>query len=295
VSDQLELAGEHTSVVEPAIHRSTAARVVPIVVVLALLVGGGIAAAIRDGGSGTRNSQPTAAASLRAGAEASGVPRRRAIRALLRRRSAAIVDHDQAAFMATVDPVREGFRRSQAQMFADLAAVRFASWSYRIDGRPAPGAPVQVALHYRIAGFDAAPTDLTQYPTFVQRSGHWYLASLADHRARGEISATDLWDYGPVHAVRRGSVLVLGAPSQQRTMVQVARLAQAAIPQVISVWGRHWSRGAVIEVPSTQREMGLIAGDQGDLDQIAALTSAEVSGACRQPSRHRRSDPEVAG
>jgi hypothetical protein len=254
-----------------------------VVVVLAL---GVISDLARSGHPSSRPSPPPPVSAVSPSAAA----RLLAIRALLHERAAAIVEHDESAFMATVDPAETGFWHSQVRMFANLAKVSFASWSYTLDSVPArldrgrlrrydapAWAPAQVALHYRIAGFDTAATDLTQYPTFVKRGVRWYLGSLSDFRSRGEISATDLWDYASVRVVRRPSVLVLGPASQLATMTAVADQAQAAIPEVSAVWGANWSRRVIIQVPATQQEMGRITGDRGDLHQIAALTSAEVS------------------
>jgi hypothetical protein len=136
--------------------------------------------------------------------------------------------------------------------------------------------PSYFALHYRLSGFDVHPTDRRQFPTFVERHGRWYLASLSDFAARGQVSATDLWDYAPVHVIRRPDVLVLGPSSQVSTMAAVADVVTASIPKVTAVWGRQWARKAVVLVPSSQHEMALIDSDPDDLSQIAALTSAEV-------------------
>jgi hypothetical protein len=215
---------------------------------------------------------------------------------LLAARGSAVVRHDKTAFMATVDPRDAAFRRSQARMFADLGAVHFTSWSYdmtRTARRPpsdaatydAPvWAPSYFTLNYRLAHFDKRPTNLRQYPTFVERRGRWYLGSLSDFASRGLVSATDLWDYGPVSVVRRSDVLVLGSPRQRATMLDVARDIQTAIPQVTSVWGRDWPRRAVVLVPRTMHEMALIDDDHADLRQIAALTSAEVTTTPGKPS-----------
>jgi hypothetical protein len=80
-----------------------------------------------------------------------------------------------------------------------------------------------------------------------------------------------------VERIRRGPVLVVGPASQRATMVKVAELMKAAIPRVTAVWGPHWARRVVVEVPSTQHEFRRLTGDSGDLNRIAALTSAEVS------------------
>jgi hypothetical protein len=221
-----------------------------------------------------------------------------AIRSLLRQRSAALVHHDRAAFLATVDPAASRFRRHEAAMFTNLRRVRFASWSYtvgptsaqlpaseRAHYRARTWAPASFSVHYRIAGFDQHPTDLAQYPTFVDRSGRWYLGSLTDFDRRGRRSATDLWDYTPVHVVRRHSVLVLGPRSELGTMAAVADQMAAAVPRVDAVWGNGWARRVVVLVPATQREMALIDEDSDNLDQIAALTSSEIA------SVHGRSAP----
>jgi hypothetical protein len=133
-----------------------------------------------------------------------------------------------------------------------------------------------LALHYRLRGFDTQPTNLAQYPTFVQRQGHWYLASLTDYAADGQQSAKELWDFGPVVVVRRPSVLVLGHPSAEATMQSIADEATADIPRVTAVWGQRWSRRAVVLVPATQAELSRVVDDYGDLDHIAAVATAEV-------------------
>jgi hypothetical protein len=229
-------------------------------------------------------------------ASAAAVARLHAVQGLLHRRSVAVVHRDRAAFMATIDPKAKRFRSSEARMFAALAPVPIASWSYAMTAtarRPPPDAsryhsaiwaPSYFALHYQLTGFDPKPTTLQQYPTFVERRGRWYLASLTDYARRGLVSATDIWNYGPVKVLRRHDLLVLGAPSQLGTMTQVAREAETAIGQVTAVWGRHWARRAVILVPATMHEMALIDDYKGDLSTLAALTSAEVSTAAGAPA-----------
>jgi hypothetical protein len=211
-----------------------------------------------------------------------------AVEQLLRKRSRAILHHDDRALLATIDPTQAAFRASQSRLLADLASVPLASWSYGLDPDPARSVPPRhrygvptwspddITLRYRLTSFDSRPSNLQQYPTFTRRDGRWFLASLTDFASEGHVSATGLWDYGPVTAVQLPGVLVLGATSELPTMRQVATEVQADIPRVSAVWGTGWSQRAVVLVPSTQRELGRIADDTGDLDQIAALTSAEV-------------------
>jgi hypothetical protein len=262
----------------------TAARFAAVVVVL-LLAAGVTTAVVRHGSP----SRPQAAPVPHPGGHSDPSTPAVAVAALLDRRAAAIAHHDRAAFASTLDPAGAPFRRSQLAMFGNLAAVRFASWSYEI-GRGAQQriradryavptyAPPSVTVRYRLAGVSADPVAEVQYPTFVQRSGRWYLASLSDFRARGEISATGLWDDGPVAVVRRSSVLVLGAPAQRRRLVEIAAVMRAAIPRVTAVWGSSWSRRVEVLVPTTEREMRQVDGDVGDhsdLTQIAAQTGSD--------------------
>jgi hypothetical protein len=259
-----------------------------VIVTLGLLLIAVVAAvvvvALDNGGSAPAPSEPATGPTAPA-----AVARLHEIQHLLLQRSKAVLHHDKAAFLATVDPQSPAFRRRQSQMFGNLAAVHFASWSYVITADPRRDppdakryadpvwAPSFFALRYRLARFDSRPTNLQQYPTFVKREGHWYLASLTDYAPRGLVSATDLWDYGKVTVLRRSDVLVLGFADERETMRSVAGDVHEAIPQVTKVWGTRWAQRAVVIVPRTMRQMALIDADRENLSEIAALTSAEVS------------------
>jgi hypothetical protein len=271
--------------------RLIVALVAGIVAVLVV----GVVVLIRHPATPASRARPGAAATAGRAVDADGPARRLAIKALLARRAQAVLDHDRQALLATIDPTAHQFAAAQLRMLTDLRQVPLASWSYSI-GRaraaasaevsatyPVPAYAPVVSLHYRIKGFDTTATDLRQYPTFTLRSGHWFLASLDDFATDGSVSATDLWDYGPVDVVRRPDVLVLGPPSMLGTMQQVAVDLHASIPRVTSVWGADWSRRVVAEVPRTQRELGAITSDTGDLSKLAALSSAEISSTAGDP------------
>jgi hypothetical protein len=215
--------------------------------------------------------------------------RTQALRELLARRGHAVVHHDRGEWLGTVDPQRRAFRHQQAAAFDNLRRVPIASWTYSFDAARAQQpnaktrryhapawAPSTFALHYRLGGFDVQPTNLAQFPTFVQRHGRWYLASLDDYAGDGQQSAKELWDFGPVDVVRRPGVLVLGHPGSQATMQEVADEVGVDIPRVTAVWGRHWARRAVVLVPGSQKELSRVVDDYGNLDHIAAVATAEV-------------------
>lgn len=215
--------------------------------------------------------------------------RAEAIRTLLAARSDAVLHHNRAEWLGTLDPRGRAFRRQQSATFANLRAVPLASWTYTFDSSQTQSpnhatgryhapvwAPSIFSLHYRLRGFDVQPTNLPQYPTFVQRHGRWYLASFSDFARDGQTSTRELWDFGPVVVVRRPRVLVLGHPGEESTMQLLADEAVADIPRVTAVWGSRWTRRVVLLVPSTQHELSMVVDDYGDLDHIAAVATAEV-------------------
>jgi hypothetical protein len=212
------------------------------------------------------------------------------IRALLARRSAAVLEHDRDAWAATLDRRQRGFFRTQMRLFDNFQDVPFKSWSYAfvpdVERMPSERSrrydvptftPSQFALRYRLRGFDTKPASVFQTPTFVHRDGKWLLASFSDFRSEGAKSSVDLWDFGPVSVLRRSNVLVLGHPASADIMRVVADEVSAGIPRVSAVWGHDWSERAVVLVPETQHELGTVVGDFGDLDNIAAVATAEVA------------------
>jgi hypothetical protein len=230
----------------------------------------------------------TAAADRRA-TVAAAAARTVAVRAVLARRSHAVMTHNRAEWRAGLDPGHPTFVRHQMRVFDNLQRVPFASWRYDFDAKKslAPSArakrygastwsPAGLSLAYRLRGFDRRATSLLQYPTFVHRSTGWYLTSFNDYRGRGKKSSTDLWDYGPVVVVRTARVLVLGHPQSQSLMAGLAVQVGSDIPRVSAVWTHPWSQRAVVLVPATQRELGEVVDDYGDLDKIAAVATAEV-------------------
>jgi hypothetical protein len=229
--------------------------------------------------------------------DSASAARTAALRDLLAHRSHAVLHHDRAEWLSTVDPRRTAFRRQQATAFDDMSAVPFSSWRYTFDPEHAQlhyasvphyrvpfWAPETFALHYQLRGFDSRPTNLPQYPTFVRRAGRWYLSSLTDFVAEGMRSSRELWDFGPVDVVRRPRVLVLGDPSMSATMQLLADEVTADIPRVTAVWGTGWSRRVVLLVPQTQHELSQVVDDFGDLDHIAAVATAEVESHSDKPN-----------
>ncbi|MDQ1713959.1 MAG: hypothetical protein QOE45_3409, partial [Frankiaceae bacterium] len=211
------------------------------------------------------------------------------VAALLRRRAAAVRNHDRAAFAATIDPRSTAFRAKQLAVFDALREVPLGSWEYEIDpeGDVPPSSPFlakygveawspRTTLRYQLRGFDPAPTQVEQFFTFVLRDGHWLTANDADFPGTDRQTARDLWDFGPVRVVRGARSLVLGHPGHAALLRDIAAQADAAVPRVSAVWGTDWAQRAVLVVPDTQREVAAILGDDSDLSRIAAVAVAEL-------------------
>ena len=203
-----------------------------------------------------------------------------------------MLERDLDAFLADVDPAATDLRRRQTELFAALEEVPLGTWQYVLDDRTAEPDDVQldarygtgrwwapdVSLQHSIAGYDTRPTIDAQHLTFVERDGRWLLAADDDFKAVGRDTTRLLWDLGPVVAERRDEVLVLGRPDDRSLLRDVARQAAAAVPRVSRVWGDQWRRGLVVLVPGSAREMDLLLDGDGDLSQIAAVATAELSG-----------------
>lgn len=223
-----------------------------------------------------------------------------AIRALLARRSAALLAHDQAAFLAGIDPGSPSFRLKQARLFANLRSVPLGDWSYTVDAsRELPLSPTRLArfhaplwvpfvdVRYRIAGYDVRPTEQRQFFTFVQRSGRWYIGADDDFEDAGGETARGVWDFGPVIVTRTPTTIVLGHPGSRETMNVIAAACSAAVPRVTSVWGHDWSGRLVVLVPDTQAELSRIIQQGNDLSQIAAVATADLAGTDGSPAGER--------
>lgn len=215
-------------------------------------------------------------------------PRLATVRHLLAVRARAVLRHDRAAFLATVDPAGGAFRGQQSRLVEDLRAVPLTTWRYDVSAADAlpVGGPLRrryhdpvwasrVELVYGLRGVDAHPTARPQFLTFVERHGRWYLGGDDDFAASGRTSWHGLWDDGPVVVARGRSCLVLAHPRHAADLAGFVAAVDAAVPQVSAIWGRDWSRRVAVLIPDTQREMRQLVGGRMELAHIAAVATAD--------------------
>lgn len=234
------------------------------------------ARALPDGAPG-----PSSAAVQRARA-GSGAERQRvsAVRRLLAQRARAVRTGDRQAFLATVDPGDARLRAAQQELFENLTRLPLAQWEYDLlakaeSGPSQPGRSSanvwspRVRLTYRLAGFDEQPVTASRHITVVYGQRGWRITDL---RGSGD---SRIWDLGDVRVVRKDRALVVGIGAEQRKLRSLAHEVDRAIPVVSGVWGRNWSRSAVVLVPSTQQQADALSPDEESLDQITAVATVD--------------------
>ncbi|WP_460351817.1 hypothetical protein [Actinoallomurus acanthiterrae] len=242
------------------------------------------------------------AASLRS-ATAAPTPSTATVTAILQRRSRAVLAHDRAAFLATVDPSAQAFRAGQETLFDNLTKIPLATWRESLaDTRAAAAADdgwtARLTLTYRLRGFDAADVAYTQYLTFARRKDAGWLLS-GDGSTHGLRDDPQIWDGGTLTVIQGRRSLVIGEDDsgvadgtgatdgpETRTaeLRDIARRLDTGVGLVSDVVGDGWSRRIVALAPATEQEAEELVGDVRNLGDIAAL--ATVSGAPAGDSEH---------
>ncbi|WP_425572824.1 hypothetical protein [Streptomyces blastmyceticus] len=249
----------------------------------------------------------------------------KAVTALLDRWAKALRDRDERAFLSVVDPDAEGFRTEQRALFANLAAVPLASWDYRLvrtggfvpSGGDGHRVAAEAELRYRLADYDTVPVTTTARFTVVRKDDQWYVA--AEDTRHGP---RQLWQQGPVTAVRGAHSLVLGVGQDQARLKALADLADSAVPAVSTAWGSgrtapgtappksgataaagaaarrggDWPGRVVVEMPaSVDRMAELLDSPVANYRGIAAVTTGEVGGSGNAPADRIIVNPEAYG
>lgn len=183
-----------------------------------------------------------------------------AIRQLLHRRAHAVLDHDSAAFLATVDPADQQLVARERTLFANLQALPVRSMSYTVEelsmprrslGR-GPQLSPPVVEYVALRGADVRPVSNPLIEVFVRRDHHWLLASDGEHVFNGTTDVQSRpWGGGPVDAATAGGTVVVvdrdGPVPAPRLLARVSRGFSA----VDSLLGRDSSRRLLVDATST--------------------------------------------
>lgn len=205
------------------------------------------------------------------------------IRQTLARRAAAVLDRDESAYLAVLDPSVTGLRATGREEFANLADVPIGSWEYRVTGveRSGDRATAHTELRYRLAGYDSAPVSTPRTLELAEREGRWYVTG--DRPGKG--GARQLWQQGPVRVVRGAHSLVLGVGPDEKRLRAIAASADRAVPAVEGAWPGPWARRVVLLVPGSLTSMAeLLGAPAAGYRGIAAVTTGETGGSGASPA-----------
>jgi len=211
----------------------------------------------------------------------------RAVRDLLDRRATAVIQRDETAFMATVDPLAAPeFVAAQRALFGNLGGVPLSEWRYGLDGGVSATTPTRehdaarlwaprTTLRYALLGVDTVPTARPLGYLYAERGGTWYLTSDSELGADAERTWRGPWDFGPCIAVTAASGLVLGHPGNEQLLASVAADLDGAVGAVTGVWGDEWAKRVAVVLPGSLEEMRELVGPEFAVDGIAAAAVAD--------------------
>jgi len=221
-------------------------------VLVAVAVAGGLAlhrsSDRADGASQTAPSTPDIDLAARAAA----------VDQVLRKRAQAVIQDNQAAFLADVDAGNKSLVTRQRTLFANLRQFGFARLVYQQLGQQYDEAVTQkygpstyliaVAMTYQIRGIDAVPVRAMLGYTFTERAdGGWMLVSDTDldkRLPRG--SHQEAWDTGEVLVKRAPRVLVVVEKGQDQLATSLLSKASSAVKAVTKSWPGGWTGAGVV-------------------------------------------------
>ena len=181
-----------------------------------------------------------------------------AVNQVLSKRASAVLQDNQAAFLADVDAGNKSLVTRQRSLFANLRQFGFARLVYQQLGQQYDEAVTQkygpstylvaIAMTYQIRGIDAVPVRAMLGYTFTERAdGGWMLVSDTDldkRLPRG--SHQEAWDTGAVLVKRAPRVLVVVENGQDALANSLLGRASSAVKAVTRSWPGGWNGAGVV-------------------------------------------------
>ncbi|MFE0647668.1 hypothetical protein ACFVZH_03625 [Streptomyces sp. NPDC059534] len=208
-------------------------------------------------------------------------PSVREVQSLLDRHARALLDRDEAGYLADLDPSLAPAARSE---FDRLAKVPLGGLDYRVTDVDPAGegkATAEAELGYRIKGYDSGPATTGRVLDLAERDGRWYVTG--DRAAEG--APQQLWQQGEVETVTGRRSLVLGVGQSTERLREIAAAADRAVPAVGDAWRGNWAGRIVVLVPASLDAMGrLLGGPAASYRGIAAVTTGQLGGGPKAPA-----------
>ena len=217
-----------------------------------------------------------------------------AIRERLEGRSAAMLEGDREAFLATVDPADAAFVLRQERMFDGFQQLDLASYELRLTdalwpelttarevatyGPNADPRILHVEERYRLEGYDRAPAPALEhlFLTFVLRDEEWRVASDTDLDDVTLYSGRKLWELGPILTRESDHFLYVSHPDQAGAAARILEASERALDRVGDRWPEPWPERVPIVAPSTTEELRRLIQATFDLDVFVAFASSGV-------------------
>lgn len=247
-----------------------------------------------DDGTGPSSGpgRPMGAVSPAPPADEAAATRTGAVTDLLARRAKALTDHDEQAFLATLDPkADEAFVSTQRRLFDNLTGVPFDEWDYRlrpdetldvtrvpdrVTATPADElwAPA-VDLRYALRGGDVIPTERPMGYLFARHGDDWYLRSDTALDDQGRRTWRGPWDFAPCVVTTTEHGIVLSHPGNQPMVDRLVRELDPSVRAVSELWPTRWSQRVTLMLPDSAGEMRALVGPDFPVESVVAVAVAD--------------------
>jgi hypothetical protein len=214
-----------------------------------------------------------------------------AVGGLLRQRATAILQRDEPAFLATLDPhAAPEFVSAQRRLFANLGGVPLDEWSYAVHPQDtldtagllttASGAAIElwapaVELRYALRGGDLVATYRPMGYLFARYGTEWYLRSDTALDGLGRRSWRGPWDFAPCLARATRYGVVLAHPGDEPMVERLVRELDSSVLAVSAVWGTGWSQRVTLVLAGSIAEMAALAGPDFPVESVVAVALAD--------------------
>ncbi len=249
-----------------------------------LLGGRGSVPAATGGTGGTAQSAPA----QRGGGQVGQVDPGPAATQVLAARADAVLHHNRAAFLRTIDRRRTTFYRAQAALYDRMVTVPFSALEYQVSASgqdlatarvrrryaPSPVYLPEVEASYRFRGQDSTPVTSHYFYTFALTPAGWRLAGQGDLPAPLK-DDVEIWDSSPVRTLASARTLIVYHRGDRALAERLLAAAERGYGQVDASWSGLWEHSVVILVPSGQEEAERLVHGR-DLSDAAAVSASQV-------------------
>ena len=224
---------------------------------------------------------------------------RRLIQDLLDRRSTAVIEGDESAFMSTMADYSNAFVERQRRFFRSIQGLPLDSYELTVswervgdlaidrDVKRYPGASeVSIPLteeRYALRPFDEEPAAEDIYYSFVKRDGRWLIASDTDVERLGLYSARHLWDYGSIHQARSENFLLLGHPCDEAStdacgsaLDRFLPRMEEALQRVDELWTPRWNHEVLLLIPDDDKELSRMIQATFEVNNFVAFAYSTI-------------------